>query len=128
MERTDLAASLSLLEPPRVAGALRRPLRWGVDPGVRLTVDEPRLWWPRGYGGQPLYDLDVTLSDEGGRLDAWHRRIGFRTIELDRAPDARGSGFTLVVNGERVFARGVNWIPDDVFPSPGCPPRATAPD
>jgi beta-mannosidase len=50
-------------------------------------------------------------------LDVWRRRIGFRSVELDRGPDAHGTGFTLVVNGERLFARGVNWIPDDVFPS-----------
>ncbi len=47
----------------------------------------------------------------------WRRRIGFRSVELDRSPDAHGTGFTVVVNGERLFARGVNWIPDDVFPS-----------
>ncbi|MGW0645609.1 glycoside hydrolase family 2 protein [Streptomyces badius] len=123
VERTDRGAGRSLLARATVAGEHAEVRFEGETAVLRLTVDEPRLWWPRGYGGQPLYDLDVTLSDEGGRLDAWHRRIGFRTIELDRAPDARGSGFTLVVNGERVFARGVNWIPDDVFPSRVSPAR-----
>ncbi len=50
-------------------------------------------------------------------IDTWVRRIGFRTVELDTSADATGSAFTFVVNGVPIFARGVNWIPDDVFPS-----------
>ncbi|WEH12953.1 glycoside hydrolase family 2 protein [Streptomyces sp. VNUA24] len=88
-----------------------------------LDVPEPELWWPRGYGEQPLYDLTVTLADGDDALDTWQRRIGFRTIELDRTPDEYGTGFTLVVNGVRLFARGVNWIPDDILPSRVTPER-----
>lgn len=123
VERTDRGAARSLLACATVAGRRTEVRFEGEEAVLRLTVDDPLLWWPRGYGDQPLYDLDVTLSDEEGQLDAWRRRIGFRTIELDRTADARGSGFTLVVNGERVFARGVNWIPDDVFPSRVTPER-----
>ncbi|MET8727530.1 glycoside hydrolase family 2 protein [Streptomyces parvus] len=123
VERTTGGANASLLARATVAGETAEVRFEGDEAVLRLAVDAPQLWWPRGYGDQPLYDLDVTLSDEDGQLDAWHRRIGFRTIELDRTADARGSGFTLVVNGERVFARGVNWIPDDVFPSRVTPER-----
>ncbi|KUN69101.1 beta-mannosidase [Streptomyces canus] len=89
----------------------------GTEGVVRLEVPDVGLWWPRGYGEQPLYDVELTLLHEGRPLDVWRRRVGFRTVELDRSADAHGTGFTLVVNGERLFARGVNWIPDDVFPS-----------
>ncbi|MEU0153643.1 glycoside hydrolase family 2 protein [Micromonospora fulviviridis] len=83
-----------------------------------LTVRDPALWWPVGYGDQPLHDLDVTLSTVDGRaLDGWSRRIGFRSVRLDTAPDAHGSAFTLHVNGVPVFVKGVNWIPDDAFPN-----------
>ncbi|WP_405515849.1 glycoside hydrolase family 2 protein [Streptomyces canus] len=89
----------------------------GTEGVVRLEVPGVGLWWPRGYGEQSLYDVELTLLHEDRPLDVWRRRVGFRTVELDRAADAHGTGFTLVVNGERLFARGVNWIPDDVFPS-----------
>ncbi|MGW0466297.1 glycoside hydrolase family 2 protein [Streptomyces sp. NPDC003027] len=96
----------------------------GEEAVLRLEVPEPRLWWPRGYGDQPLYELDVTLlDDEEQPLDVWRRRIGFRTVELDRSADERGTGCTFVVNGVRIFARGVNWIPDDVLPSRVTPER-----
>jgi beta-mannosidase len=92
-----------------------------IEPGrrtavVALTVEDPELWWPRGYGEQARYPLDVTLTGAGGEaLDSWARRIGFRSVRLDTAPDAHGSAFTVVVNDVPVFVRGVNWIPDDAF-------------
>ena len=74
------------------------------------------LWWPRTHGAQPLHDVDVTLAADGTVVDAAHRRVGFRTITLDMTPDEHGTSFTFVVNGEPVWVRGANWIPDDAFP------------
>lgn len=81
-----------------------------------LSVDNPQLWWPNGLGEQPLYDLEVRLLDtEGHVLDTWQKRIGLRTIELIREADEWGESFCLAVNGHRFFAKGANWIPEDVF-------------
>ncbi|WP_067478733.1 glycoside hydrolase family 2 protein [Actinomadura hibisca] len=115
VERLDPDAPLEVRV--RVAGASAQA---AVAPGattgtVVVTVPDAELWWPRGYGAQPLYECVVELSSGGVELDRWTRRIGFRTVELDTRPDEHGTGFTLVVNGERIFARGVNWIPDDAF-------------
>ncbi|URN11470.1 hypothetical protein LUW77_04280 [Streptomyces radiopugnans] len=32
---------------------------------VTVTVPGARLWWPAGYGDQPLYGLAVTLGVPG---------------------------------------------------------------
>ncbi|MFD0775703.1 glycoside hydrolase family 2 protein, partial [Streptomonospora algeriensis] len=86
-----------------------------------VEVPHARLWWPAGYGDQPLYDLDVTLSaaagiaEPGAGLDAAHRRIGFRTVAVDTSPDEIGARFTVTVNGRPVSVKGANWIPDDHF-------------
>ncbi|WP_407344205.1 glycoside hydrolase family 2 protein [Pengzhenrongella phosphoraccumulans] len=83
---------------------------------VDVVVPHAALWWPVGYGEQPLHVLDVTLehdTDEVAELGTWHRRIGLRTVELDTSPDEVGTAFTLRVNGQPVFVRGANWIPDD---------------
>ncbi|HEX8627682.1 MAG TPA: glycoside hydrolase family 2 protein [Catenuloplanes sp.] len=83
---------------------------------LTLTVEDPQLWWPRGYGEQARHLLDVTLVDERGEtLDSWQRRIGFRTVRIDTAADDQGSPFTVVVNDMPIFVRGINWIPDDAF-------------
>ncbi|MBG0563737.1 glycoside hydrolase family 2 protein [Actinoplanes aureus] len=86
---------------------------------VRATLDIPGVtpWNPRGYGEPALYTLTVVLLDGDRELDRWERRTGFRSVEIDRSPDDAGTRFVIHVNGEPVFAKGVNWIPDDIFPS-----------
>ncbi|RCV50097.1 glycoside hydrolase family 2 protein [Marinitenerispora sediminis] len=119
VERAASGARAPLTVEAEVAGERTRT---AVPPGegavrLELAVPEPRLWWPRGYGEQVRYPLTVTLRSAGAELDAWRRDIGFRSVELDTAPDDDGTPFTLMVNGARVLVRGANWIPDDCFPS-----------
>jgi beta-mannosidase len=83
---------------------------------VSLDIPGPELWWPRGYGPQPLSDLRVQLLADGDVMDHHDRRIGFRQVELDTTPDAEGTPFSLRINGEPVLVKGVNWIPNDCFP------------
>ncbi|MFI9274511.1 glycoside hydrolase family 2 protein [Kitasatospora sp. NPDC052896] len=126
LERTPAGAARPLAVRIRVGGTAREEVvqEAAVASGalattVAVTVPRPDLWWPRGYGEQPLYDCEIVLSDavDATPLDSWRRRIGFRTVRLDTSADPHGTAFTLLLNGERLFARGVNWIPDDVFPS-----------
>ncbi|MER6347046.1 glycoside hydrolase family 2 protein [Streptomyces sp. NPDC001595] len=126
VERTEQGAGRPLVVQAAVGGVRAVAEVDGTRAVLTLDVPDVALWWPRGYGEQPLYDLEVTLAEEGPEerpLDSWHRRVGFRTVELDRSADEHGTGFTFVVNGVRIFARGVNWIPDDAFPSRVTPDR-----
>ncbi|MCX6993422.1 MAG: glycoside hydrolase family 2 [Kiritimatiellaeota bacterium] len=93
----------------------------GTHLRTRFTVADARLWWPRGYGAQPLYDLKLDLLDADGNVLATHtQRIGLRTIKLLRTdittPENPGQ-FVFVVNGEKVFAKGTNWVPLDALHS-----------
>ena len=90
-----------------------------VGGAATLVVDvpDPALWWPRGYGEQPLSDLRVELLRRRRRSSTRRdQRIGFRSVELDTTPDADGTPFALRVNGKPVLVKGANWIPDDCFP------------
>lgn len=89
---------------------------------IALDVESPKIWWPHGLGDQPLYDLDIVLTDDAGTiLDRWTRKTGFRSVRLDTSSDEYGSAFTIVINDVPIFVRGANWIPDDCFL-----PRVTA--
>ena len=86
---------------------------------VELAATDVELWWPVGYGPQPLYNVSATA---GG--STMHRKLGFRSsrLQTDRGAakkgERSGSGNTsmaLLVNGQRVLARGSSLVPLDSF-------------
>ncbi|MEZ5306267.1 MAG: glycoside hydrolase family 2 protein [Pyrinomonadaceae bacterium] len=82
-----------------------------------IEIDNPRLWYPVGFGDQEMYEFSAEVSIGDRSTDAFSRRTGLRTLELRQKPDNYGTSFEFVVNGIPVFARGANWIPADVFPT-----------
>lgn len=96
------------------AASVSEPLRSGVNfVELLLEVPKPELWWPNGYGEQPLYALKVATVAEGITVEQEPLQIGIRTVELDQTPEFDGRRFALVVNGVRIFSKGGNWIPAD---------------
>lgn len=84
-----------------------------TDGKADITIDNPKLWWVRGYGEQHLYDLKITLEKDGKVIDKLNKKIGLRTVDISREKDKYGREFVFVVNGVKIFAMGGNYIPDD---------------
>ena len=80
---------------------------------VTMTITEPMLWWPNGYGRQDLYTVEVTLMQGETVTDTWERRIGLRTLTMHREKDQWGESFACQVNGVDIFAMGADYIPED---------------
>jgi beta-mannosidase len=83
---------------------------------IELVVRAPRRWWPRGFGPQTLHRLHTVLRDGGVERGRDERRIGLRSVRLDRTPDEHGTAFRIVVNEKPIWCTGANWIPVEVFP------------
>ncbi len=87
---------------------------YGQSPDGSITIKHPRLWWPHGYGEQPLYTVKAILLGSDGRLlDEWERQIGLRTMTMDIREDQWGNQFAHQVNGVDIFAMGADYIPED---------------
>ena len=94
---------------------------------VCACIENAKLWYPVGYGKQPLYTLRI--KDYGSILH--EETFGIRIVEIIETPDEKGSesyqkclqiknpdydfneefsSFTLVVNGEKIMCKGANWV------------------
>ncbi len=73
------------------------------------VIENPQLWYTRELSGldeQPLYT--VVFENEEDKVE---KKIGLRSIYLDRSDDEYGSNFCFVLNGEKIFSKGANLIP-----------------
>ncbi len=89
----------------------------------KIEIENPRLWWPNGFGEQPLYQVKVELLQGKQIVDVWQKRIGLRTMTMHIEKDEYGESFAHEVNGVRIFAMGADYIPEDNILSRVTPER-----
>ncbi|KAK3349499.1 glycoside hydrolase family 2 protein [Lasiosphaeria hispida] len=102
---------------------------WVYKPSSTKIVGA-KLWWPRGYGSQDLYELRVravSTDGDGSTVLAEERQtVGFRRTELIQEKDTIGQSFYFRINGVDIFIGGSCWIPADSFLSRITPQRYQA--
>lgn len=84
-----------------------------LDSPEEVNIEDPKLWWPNGYGEQQLYTVRVILYAFGEIADIWEKRIGLRTMTVKIEKDEWGESFAHEVNGVTIFAMGADYIPED---------------
>ena len=92
-----------------------------VQNEMRVSLDNPVLWWPKGMGEPALYEAKIEVVGKCGEILASDvRNVGVRLVTLERddvyGPNRPGQ-FRFRVNGEPCYVRGSNWVPLDSFPS-----------
>lgn len=138
-ENCELGKSVSLTVTDPLGNRVAQTSFWADQPQTvrHFDIANPMLWYPNGYGAQPLYRMSVTVGEE-----TTEQTFGIRTLKIVELPDAEGSlyhqkaeaaqktalgkiyghnesfsGFFVVVNGVRIFCKGGNWVPCEPFPS-----------
>ena len=80
-------------------------------------IENPKLWYPYGYGDANIYDGEARIYKGGKLVHTRPMAFGVREVVLDRRdPDGKDNGmFRFVINGIEVMCRGSNWVPLDAF-------------
>ncbi|OSC98975.1 glycoside hydrolase family 2 protein [Trametes coccinea BRFM310] len=84
----------------------------------KLSAGVLELWYPVGYGKQPIYSVEIQITDKDGHLlDRKSQKFAFRRVRVvqDELEDQEGRTFLFEVNNIRIFCGGSNWIPADSF-------------
>jgi len=80
----------------------------------QLSIRNPYLWWPNGYGRQYLHNLKLAVETEGKVSDIKNTTFGIRTITSTIKEIDGEYGRVFWVNGQRIFVRG-GWIQPDMM-------------
>lgn len=86
----------------------------------QLHLVNPKLWWPKGYGEQNLYDVQISFNVAGKATDTKEFKSGVRQMEFSEDVYAPSGGMprfnvgeprrlTMKVNGRRFVGFGGNW-------------------
>lgn len=82
---------------------------------IPLEIDSPQIWQPNGWGEQHLYDIKICIDRDGERMTEKSYKTGIRTVEFINENDSIGRNFMFMVNGKPLFAKGTNYIPQDII-------------
>ena len=82
-----------------------------------LTIDNPKLWFPYGYGDANIYDCKARIYKGGELIHEKDISFGIREVRLERRdPEGYDKGqFRFLINGVEIMCKGSNWVPLDAF-------------
>ena len=90
--------------------------KWQSHISCKFGINNPKLWNPIGFGEQFRYNIKVELFDENNNLIHEETvKHGVRKVVIDQSKHpVKGTYYILTVNGNKIFAKGGNFVPADI--------------
>ena len=82
---------------------------------IPFEIKNAKLWWPNEMGEQNMTAFDINIYKDGELFDSRKVMTGIRKIELVEEPDEIGSAMYFKVNGKKVYAKGANYVPEEMI-------------
>ncbi|MBS4013443.1 MAG: glycoside hydrolase family 2 protein [Bacteroidetes bacterium] len=82
---------------------------------IDFIVKNPAIWWSNGLGEPNIYELSIELHTESGYSYIKELPFGIRTLKAVLEDDEIGQALYIELNGQKVYAKGANYIPQNSF-------------
>ena len=115
-QQAEVVLTYSYKDGPKVTEQKSITLQPGCNKiSMPVEIANPHLWMPNGWGEAALYDFEMAVKVDGKVVSSEKKRVGLRSIKVVMEDDKDGKSFYFVVNGQPMFAKGSNLIPDDAL-------------
>lgn len=96
--------------------SLRRAVKYKAG-RLHFHIENPKLWWPLGYGEPNVYDAVLRIYKDGAPVHETSTSFGIRTVALEYSDQTDGTHgyFRFRINGQEIMCKGTNWVPLDAF-------------
>ena len=102
--------NISFSKDIRVEGGTTAKLFIDKEEIKQLVIDNPKLWWPNGYGEPNLYTCQLTCSVDGQVSDVKEMTFGIKKYEYKMVDNVVGYPvLTFFINGQKIYLKGGNW-------------------
>ena len=102
---TGKIGDITFEQPVELAANEEKSVAFDPNTFSQLKVQNPRLWWPKGYGSPYLYDANFTFKVGDKVSDSEDFKVGIRQMTFNE----NNSILSLFINGRRFIGRGGNW-------------------
>jgi len=124
--------NVGFAHPLTLEGGETKALTLDKSAHPELSLHQPRLWWPNGYGDQNLYDLSLRVELEGSAVSAVkNTKVGIRKFTYNQdfmalrdvsnvkelagetAIASSAKPLTIYCNGQPILLKGADWGMDE---------------
>jgi beta-galactosidase/beta-glucuronidase len=89
-----------------------RQILLGSNSYPELVMQNPKLWWPNGYGPQNLYEMEIVFEIEEEISDTEKSTFGIREVGSEVSQVGAWFRRDFFVNGKKILLKGGAWVPD----------------